>query len=84
MTDFGRYVREGGEIKLAASAEFVSSPAVLPAFQSVYDFELDQNQLLKPSKLLNTWRGGPIIPTRPSTLQPKVSSSVSRSMAFAD
>jgi osmoprotectant transport system substrate-binding protein len=46
MTDFGRYVREGGEIKLSASAEFVSSPAVLPAFQSVYDFELDQNQLL--------------------------------------
>jgi len=46
MTDFGRYVREGGDIKLAASAEFVSSPAVLPAFQETYDFKLDESQLL--------------------------------------
>ncbi|MBV1786674.1 ABC transporter substrate-binding protein [Marinobacterium sp. D7] len=46
MTDFGTYVREGGDIKLAASAEFVSSPAVLPAFQQVYDFTLKESQLL--------------------------------------
>ncbi|GGB91431.1 ABC transporter substrate-binding protein [Marinobacterium zhoushanense] len=46
MTDFGTYVREGGDIKLAASAEFVSSPAVLPAFQQVYDFKLEESQLL--------------------------------------
>lgn len=46
MSDFGRHVREGGDIKLAASAEFVSSPAVLPAFQQTYDFALDDSQLL--------------------------------------
>ncbi|WP_019935151.1 glycine betaine ABC transporter substrate-binding protein OsmF [Oceanimonas smirnovii] len=46
MSDFGRYVSEGGEIKLAASAEFVSSPAVLPAFQQTYGFELSDSQLL--------------------------------------
>ncbi|MBO1520305.1 glycine betaine ABC transporter substrate-binding protein OsmF [Oceanisphaera pacifica] len=46
MSDFGHYVKQGGEIKLAASAEFVSSPAVLPAFQQIYDFTLDDNQLL--------------------------------------
>ncbi|MGO1247660.1 MAG: glycine betaine ABC transporter substrate-binding protein OsmF [Oceanisphaera sp.] len=46
MSDFGRYISQGGEIKLAASAEFVSSPAVLPAFQQTYDFTLDDSQLL--------------------------------------
>ncbi|TCK09300.1 glycine betaine ABC transporter substrate-binding protein OsmF [Marinobacterium mangrovicola] len=46
MSDFGRYVSEGGEIKLAASSEFVSSPAVLPAFQETYGFTLNDSQLL--------------------------------------
>lgn len=46
MSDFGRYISAGGEIKLAASAEFVSSPAVLPAFQQTYGFEMKQSQLL--------------------------------------
>ncbi|WP_116475482.1 glycine betaine ABC transporter substrate-binding protein OsmF [Zobellella maritima] len=46
MSDFGRYVAQGGEIKLAASAEFVSSPAVLPAFQQTYGFSLAEDQLL--------------------------------------
>lgn len=46
MSDFGRYIRSGGDIKLAASAEFVSSQAALPAFQKVYDFSLKQSQLL--------------------------------------
>lgn len=46
MSDFGRYVTQGGDIKLAASAEFVSSPAVLPAFQQTYDFTLSDDQLL--------------------------------------
>lgn len=46
MSDFGRYVNQGGEVKLAASAEFVSSPAVLPAFQQTYDFTLSDKQLL--------------------------------------
>ncbi|NHI01068.1 ABC transporter substrate-binding protein [Oceanimonas sp. MB9] len=46
MSDFGRYVSEGGKLKLAASAEFVSSPAVLPAFQQTYGFALSDSQLL--------------------------------------
>ena len=35
MTDFGAWVAGGGDVKLAASTEFVSSPAVLPAMQKL-------------------------------------------------
>lgn len=44
MSDFGKWVSDGGEVKLAASTEFVSSPAVLPAMQETYGFELGQDQ----------------------------------------
>ena len=44
MSDFGKWVAGGGEVKLAASTEFVSSPAVLPAMQETYGFELGQDQ----------------------------------------
>ncbi|MCA1284189.1 glycine betaine ABC transporter substrate-binding protein OsmF [Salipiger bermudensis] len=44
MSDFGAWVADGGEIKLAASTEFVSSPAVLPAMQETYGFELGPDQ----------------------------------------
>ncbi|HZB93886.1 MAG TPA: ABC transporter substrate-binding protein [Stellaceae bacterium] len=46
MADFAGWVRRGGAVKLAASAEFVESPAALPAFQSAYDFRLSPAQLL--------------------------------------
>jgi osmoprotectant transport system substrate-binding protein len=46
MEDFARYVTEGGRIKLAASAEFVESPAALPAFEATYGFRLSDEQLL--------------------------------------
>lgn len=46
MSDFGAYVAGGGDIKLAASAEFVNSPAALPAFQQAYGFELSPDQLV--------------------------------------
>ena len=46
MEDFARYVAEGGRIKLAASAEFVESPAALPAFEVTYGFRLSDDQLL--------------------------------------
>lgn len=46
MSDFARFVREGGQVKLAASAEFVSSPAALPAFRTAYDFALKPEQLI--------------------------------------
>jgi osmoprotectant transport system substrate-binding protein len=46
MADFARYVTSGGRIKLAASAEFVESPAALPAFEAAYGFHLSDEQLL--------------------------------------
>ncbi len=46
FSDFGAYVAGGGTIKLAASAEFVSSPAALPQFQTVYGFTLKPEQLV--------------------------------------
>jgi osmoprotectant transport system substrate-binding protein len=46
MSDFARYVNGGGDIKLAASAEFVESPSALPAFEASYGFRLTDQQLL--------------------------------------
>lgn len=46
MSDFARYVNGGGDIKLAASAEFVESPSALPAFEASYGFRLTDRQLL--------------------------------------
>ena len=49
MSDFGAYVANGGTIKLAASSEFVTSPAALPAFEKAYDFDLASGQLIQLS-----------------------------------
>ena len=49
MSDFGKYVAGGGEVKLAASSEFVTSPAALPAFQTTYGFTLTPEQLVQLS-----------------------------------
>lgn len=46
FTEFGAWVAGGGEVKLAASAEFVNSPAALPKFQEVYGFTLTPDQLV--------------------------------------
>src|SRR5271169_1377906 len=46
MSDFARYMNGGGDIKLAASAEFVESPSALPAFEASYRFRLTDRQLL--------------------------------------
>jgi osmoprotectant transport system substrate-binding protein len=46
FSDFGKYVAGGGQVKLAASAEFVSSPGALPKFQTVYGFTLKPEQLV--------------------------------------
>lgn len=46
MSDFGAFVAGGGDVVLAASAEFVNSAAALPAFQKAYDFELGPDQLV--------------------------------------
>jgi osmoprotectant transport system substrate-binding protein len=46
MDDLAKYLAGGGAIKLAASAEFVESPAALPAFETTYGFRLSDAQLL--------------------------------------
>jgi osmoprotectant transport system substrate-binding protein len=46
MADFAAWVRGGGAVRLAASAEFVESPAALPAFERSYGFRLGPSALL--------------------------------------
>ncbi|MFC7395757.1 ABC transporter substrate-binding protein [Chelatococcus sp. GCM10030263] len=46
LDDFAKWVNAGGKVKLAGSAEFVESPAALPAFQKAYGFKLTNDQLL--------------------------------------
>ena len=46
MEDFARWIGGGGVVKLAGSAEFVESPAALPAFQAAYGFKLSPDQIL--------------------------------------
>ncbi|MFC3168339.1 glycine betaine ABC transporter substrate-binding protein OsmF [Paracoccus fontiphilus] len=47
MTQMGEWIAGGGEVKLAASSEFVTSPAALPAFQETYGFALTPDQLVQ-------------------------------------
>jgi osmoprotectant transport system substrate-binding protein len=44
--DLAAYLNGGGRFRLAASAEFVESPAALPAFEAAYGFRLAGRQLL--------------------------------------
>lgn len=46
MEDFAKWVSGGGKVKIAASAEFVESPAALPSFEKTYGFKLKQDQIL--------------------------------------
>ncbi|MDN5682080.1 MAG: ABC transporter substrate-binding protein, partial [Ewingella sp.] len=46
LEDLGKWIKSGGDFKLAASAEFIERPDALPAFENAYDFKLKQNQLL--------------------------------------
>jgi len=46
LDDFAGWVKGGGAVKLAGSAEFVESAAALPAFQKAYGFVLKSDQLL--------------------------------------
>lgn len=46
FSDFGKYVADGGEVKLVASAEFVNSASALPAFQQAYGFSLKPEQMI--------------------------------------
>ena len=46
LSELGKYIADGGDIKLAASSEFVTSPSALPAFEKAYDFHLESDQLI--------------------------------------
>lgn len=46
LADLSRYLKEGGQFKLAASAEFIERADALPAFEKAYGFTLEQSQLL--------------------------------------
>ncbi len=46
MDDFAKWLARGGQLKLAASAEFVESPAALPSFEKTYGFKLKQDQIV--------------------------------------
>ncbi|MDQ1079493.1 ABC transporter substrate-binding protein [Pseudoroseomonas cervicalis] len=46
LEDLARHLQGDGAFKLAASAEFVESPAALPAFQTAYGFTLPPARLL--------------------------------------
>ncbi len=49
LDDFAAYVNRGGYVKLIGSAEFITSPVALPAFQKAYGFTLKQDQLVSLS-----------------------------------
>ncbi|HWL58355.1 MAG TPA: ABC transporter substrate-binding protein [Paracoccus sp. (in: a-proteobacteria)] len=49
MSQLGEWIAGGGKVKLAASTEFVTSPAALPAFQQTYGFTLKPDQLVQLS-----------------------------------
>lgn len=49
MSQMGEWIAGGGAIKLAASTEFVTSAAALPAFQETYGFALSPDQLVQLS-----------------------------------
>ena len=46
MTDFAEALKRPLEIRLAASAEFVESPAALPSFERTYGFRFPRDRIL--------------------------------------
>jgi osmoprotectant transport system substrate-binding protein len=46
FSDFAKFIDKSGNVKLAASAEFVNSAAALPAFEKAYGFKLKPDQLI--------------------------------------
>ncbi len=46
LDDFAKWVDGGGAVKIAASAEFVESPAALPSFEATYKFKLKPDQIV--------------------------------------
>lgn len=46
MTDFGKWVAGGGNVKMIASQEFVNFDGALPAFESTYQFKMKPEQMI--------------------------------------
>ena len=46
FSQFAEWVKNGGDVKLAASSEFVNSAPALPAFQAAYGFTMKPEQLV--------------------------------------
>jgi osmoprotectant transport system substrate-binding protein len=46
MVEFAEAVKRSDTIRLAASAEFVESPAALPSFEKVYDFKFPPERIV--------------------------------------
>ncbi|MFP4509490.1 MAG: ABC transporter substrate-binding protein [Spirochaetota bacterium] len=46
LEDLSAFIESGGEIRLAASEEFVTRPDVLPAFEEAYEFSLESDDLV--------------------------------------
>jgi osmoprotectant transport system substrate-binding protein len=46
MEDFAKLAGKGDAVKLAASAEFVESPAALPTFEKTYGFTMPRSQIV--------------------------------------
>jgi osmoprotectant transport system substrate-binding protein len=46
MEDFGRYVNEGGKVKLICSQLFADSNLGLEGFEKAYGFKLTKDQLI--------------------------------------
>lgn len=46
MSDFGKWVAGGGDVKLIASQEFVNFGGALPEFQKAYGFEMKPDQMV--------------------------------------
>ncbi|HEY1723087.1 MAG TPA: ABC transporter substrate-binding protein [Magnetospirillaceae bacterium] len=46
LEDFAKWVSGGGKMKIAASAEFVESPAALPSFEATYHFKVNHDQVV--------------------------------------
>lgn len=46
LSDFSRWLKHGGNVRLAASAEFIERADALPAFEKAYGFTLTDKQLV--------------------------------------
>ena len=46
MEDFAAAVKRSADLKLAASEEFVESPAALPSFEKTYDFHFPRDRIV--------------------------------------